>query len=85
MDPQVPGNDFFDELNATMSKLSIRAKQTFILNDLHECSICKTPTKRREDSKIIWLKSMVLKRALSFFGVTHVTKKLTIKKNILVT
>ena len=47
VDPQVPGNDFFDELNATMSKLSIRAKQTFILNDLHECSICKTPYEKK--------------------------------------
>ena len=47
VNPQVPANDSFVELNATMAKLNIGAKQTFILNDLHECEICKTPYEKK--------------------------------------
>ena len=47
VNPQVPVNDSFAELNATMAKLNIGARQTFILNDLHECEICKTPYEKK--------------------------------------
>ena len=47
VNPQVPANDYFVELNATMAKLNIGAEQTFILNDLHECEICKTPYEKK--------------------------------------
>ena len=30
-----------------MAKLNIGAEQTFILNDLHECEICKTPYEKK--------------------------------------
>ena len=52
--PQVPVHDSLVELNATMSNLSLGTKQTFILNDLHECEICKTPYEKKVDLKIIW-------------------------------
>ena len=45
--PQVPVHDSLVELNATMSNLSLGTKQTFILNDLHECEICKTPYEKK--------------------------------------
>ena len=32
LDPQVPGLNLLDDLNATMAKLNIAKEQTFILN-----------------------------------------------------
>ena len=46
LDPQVPDNSL-DNLNATMANLNIGNEQTFILNDLDHCEICKVPYKNK--------------------------------------
>ena len=45
LDPQVLGNNSLDNLNATMASLNIGKEQTFVLNDLDQCDICKIPYK----------------------------------------
>ena len=50
LDPQVLGNNSLDNLNATMASC-IEKEQTFVLNDLDQCDICKIPYKSKGSLK----------------------------------
>ena len=47
LDPQVPGHNSLDDLNATMANLNIGKEQTFILNDMDHCEICNAPYRNK--------------------------------------
>ena len=47
LDPQVPGHNSLDDLNATMANLNIAKEQTFILNEIDHCEICNAPYRNK--------------------------------------
>ena len=47
LDPQAPGQNSLDDLNATMANLNIGKEQSFILNKMDHCEICLVPYKNK--------------------------------------
>ena len=47
LDPQAPGQNSLDDLNATMANLNIGKEQSFILNKIDHCEICLVPYKNK--------------------------------------
>ena len=81
LDPQVPGLNLLDDLNATMAKLNIAKEQTFILNEIDHCEICNAPYRNKGPLKnYLFTKHGVLESSV-FFGVRHVPKKSMTRKS----